>query len=150
MTSRGDIKGRFVKRFANDRGEPVTSRGDRGFILPLTMMLSLLIVMAVLHALFLLETDRSFYQAVRTHTELQEIRECALSDIDRGVKEKTLPEEGSFVYDRGAASFRTVTEGERLDIFLEITAGDHREYDQITYSLTESRPIEWIERTTAP
>ncbi|RYM02198.1 hypothetical protein EWH99_11245 [Sporolactobacillus sp. THM7-7] len=117
-----------------------------GFILPLTMILSLLLLAFVMHAIFLLNSDRGFYQSVVADFQLQQIRKCAIADIGRAVQKKLLPEHGSFVYDRGTASYKTAEAGDRLDVTITIAAGQSRETDKITYRLTDSRAIDWIER----
>lgn len=124
---------------------PVTNQ--RGFILPLTMILSLLLITLVLHAVMLLNSDRAYFQASFASFQLQQLRESALADIDEQIQKKTLPENGTFVYDRGTAIFRTNKSRDNLEVLFTIMSDQSKETDKIIYSLASGRPIDWLERT---
>ncbi|GGL61467.1 competence type IV pilus minor pilin ComGG [Sporolactobacillus putidus] len=123
------------------------SNHQNGFMLPLTMILSLLLLAFVLHAVLLLDSDRNFFQASYNSFQLQQLRECVLVDIDGQIQQKTLPEKGSIVYDKGTANFRTNKSGDNLEIVFTITSAQSKETDKIVYSLASGRPVGWLERT---
>ncbi|RYL90986.1 hypothetical protein EWI07_10955 [Sporolactobacillus sp. THM7-4] len=123
------------------------SGNQKGFILPLTMILSLLFLALVAHAIFLLNSDQVFYRSVISSFQLQQLRECALTDFNDQIQKNSLPETGSFVYDIGTVSYKTVTDGDQLTVLFTITSRDGKETNKMTYSLADGRPIDWIERT---
>ncbi|WP_332237702.1 competence type IV pilus minor pilin ComGG [Sporolactobacillus sp. KGMB 08714] len=120
---------------------------QKGFMLPLAMILALILTAFVLHAVLLLDSDRNFFQASYSAFQLQQLRECALADINEQIQKKTLPEKGSFVYDKGTINFRTNQVGDNLEILFTIISDQGKETDQIVYSLSSGRPVGWLERT---
>jgi hypothetical protein len=119
---------------------------QEGFILPLTMILSLIMLAFVFHALLLLNSDRQFFRQSYSRFQLQQLRECTLSDLKREMEQKTLPNEGTFVYHKGTAQF-IVTENENsLTIKFTISTGENKEIDQIIYSKESGKPTNWLER----
>lgn len=117
-----------------------------GFILPLTMIFSLMALALVLHAILLLNSDRSFFQSAYSDFQLRQLRENTLAEIDRSVQEKTLPESGSIVYDRGTATFRKSETANGLEIKFTVNFGKSAETDKIVYDQSHKEMIGWQER----
>lgn len=122
------------------------SHNQRGFMLPLTMIFSLMSLVLVLHAILLLDSDRSFFHSAYTDFQLRQLRENALSEIDQSVRGKTLPEHGSFVYDTGTAAFTTSETESKLEVKFTVSFGTDSETDKIVYDLNGKDIIGWQER----
>ncbi|MDN3956432.1 competence type IV pilus minor pilin ComGG [Sporolactobacillus laevolacticus] len=119
---------------------------QRGFILPLTMILSLLLLAFVFHALLLLYSDRQFFRQVHTQFQLQQLRECVLNDLEQKIKEKTLPSQGTVVYHKGTVTFSATESGGLLKVKFTLSDNQSKETDQMTYSMESGEPVNWLER----
>jgi hypothetical protein len=119
---------------------------QKGFILPLTMILSLMLLAFVFHALLLLTSDRQFFQQSYNRFQFQQLRECTLSDLKREMKQKTLPNEGTFVYHKGTVHFIVTENEDSVTIKFTISTDENKEIDQIIYSKESGKPINWLER----
>ncbi|WP_100488603.1 competence type IV pilus minor pilin ComGG [Sporolactobacillus pectinivorans] len=117
-----------------------------GFILPLTMIFSLMALALVLHAILLLNSNRSFFQSVYSDFQLRQLRENTLAEIDRSIQEKTLPESGSIVYDIGTATFKKYETVNGLEVKFTVNVGKNAETDKIVYDQSNKEMIGWQER----
>ncbi|MET1247681.1 competence type IV pilus minor pilin ComGG [Sporolactobacillus sp. STCC-11] len=119
---------------------------QKGFILPLTMILSLMLLAFVFHALLLLTSDRQFFRQSYSRFQLQQLRECTLTDLKREMKQKTLPNKGTFLYHKGTVQFIVTENVDSVTIKFTILGGESQEIDQIIYSKESGKPINWLER----
>lgn len=119
---------------------------QNGFILPLTMILSLMLLAFVFHALLLLTSDRQFFRQSYSRFQLQQLRECTLSDLKREMQQKTLPNKGTFLYHNGTVQFIVTENDDSVTIKFTILSGESQEIDQIIYSKESGKPMNWLER----
>ncbi|MCO7126832.1 ComGG family competence protein [Sporolactobacillus shoreicorticis] len=117
---------------------------QNGFVLPLTMILSLILLAFVFHALLILNSDRKFYQQSYAQFQLQQLRECALIDFERELA--SLTEQGTFVYRNGTVQFNITEIEDHVIIRFTLITDDRKEIDQMTYSKKSGKPIKWMER----
>lgn len=122
------------------------SHNQKGFILPLTMILSFLLLAFVLHAILLLNSDRNFFSQSYTQFHLQQLRECALVDFHRHIEEKTLPENGTLEYEGGTVTFTTTEQDDSYQIQFTITDGQTKEKNKICYLKQSGQPIYWLDK----
>ncbi|GAY75290.1 competence type IV pilus minor pilin ComGG [Sporolactobacillus inulinus] len=119
---------------------------QQGFILPLVMILSLVLITFIFHALFLLQSDRTFFQHAQTHFVLQQLRECALNDFQQKLQQGDLPHEGSFNYHKGTVQYIVTEDSAFVTINFTVQYGDEREIDRIVYDRESGNPVRWLER----
>ncbi|BBN99130.1 competence type IV pilus minor pilin ComGG [Sporolactobacillus terrae] len=119
---------------------------QQGFILPLTMILSLVFIAFIFHALFLLQSDRTFFQHTQTHFVLQQLRECALNDFQQKLEQDALPDEGTFNYHNGTVQYIVTEDSAFVTINFTVHYGDEREIDRIVYDRESGNPVRWLER----
>lgn len=117
-----------------------------GFIFPLTVIISMILLAFVFHALLLLNSEREFVQSAWTAFQLQQIRENALADFEEQIKSDALPVSGSLLYESGTVTYSALEEDDRLEITFTVIADRHSETNRIIYQLPDGRPIEWYER----
>lgn len=86
---------------------------ERGFILPLAMILSLLFSALVIHQIDLLESDRLFFQERKNYFQhgllLQSASNEWLSQIE---KSDTIEENGQFTFELGTVTYRVMRSDE--------------------------------------
>ncbi len=115
-------------------------------MLPLTMVVSILILSLIIHSIFLLDSERHFYQSAHAVFQLRQLRENAFSELGRAVKEKTLPEKGSFHYDgTGTVTFTVVSDGAEKVINLLLKSSDRSQTDQVVFDPETARITRWQE-----
>ncbi|MCI1882784.1 MAG: ComGG family competence protein [Sporolactobacillus sp.] len=122
-------------------------RDSRGFILPLTVILSVIVVAAVLHAVFVLQSEQRFYRSAYQDFQLRQLRECAMQDIRVGLREHALPEDGRLSYDKGTVHFIvTAEQEERVKVIFTVVTDSASETDEMVLDASY-HIIEWTERT---
>ncbi|MCQ2008406.1 MAG: competence type IV pilus minor pilin ComGG [Sporolactobacillus sp.] len=119
---------------------------QNGFVLPLTMILSLILLAFVFHALLVLTSDRKFYQHSYAQFQLQQIRECALIDFEHELEQRSLSGQGTLIYRNGTVAFNVTENKETVIIKFKVITDDRKEIDQITYSKKSGKPIKWSEQ----
>ncbi|MFC6387610.1 competence type IV pilus minor pilin ComGG [Sporolactobacillus kofuensis] len=121
-------------------------QNENGFVLPLTIMLSVILLAFVIHSVLLLNSDRQFFQQTNTRYQLQQIRESVLVDIENQMKEKKLANQGTFVYHKGTVTYTVNDNGSQLSLTLTISVDHSQEVDRIIYSKESGKPLSWLER----
>lgn len=111
------------------------------------MAVSFLLLVLVLHAILLLSSDQHFFHASLANFQLEQLRENALTDIDRQIQEQTLADQGKFDYDIGTAAYKCNQSNGMLEVKITLFFGDEQETDKITYQMSDRNPVNWLERT---
>lgn len=111
------------------------------------MIISFLLLAFVLHAILLLSSDQQFFHAAFVSSQLEQLRENALTDIDRQVQKQTLAKQGHFDYDRGTATYQSTESGGLLEVKFTLFFEEEQETDKITYQMSDKKPVKWLERT---
>lgn len=119
---------------------------EKGFILPIVMMIDFLLIAFVIQAVILLNSDRHFFQSYMTAFQFQQLRNSAVADIRDLAGKKTLPASGTFIYDLGKAEYETNASGQTVTIHLTLTSGGQTESDQFDYGMNKGGIIKWREK----
>lgn len=115
-------------------------------MLPLTMAVSVLILTLILHGLFLLNSERHFFQAANSVFQLRQLRENAFSDLELAIKEKTLPASGSFDYEgAGTATYVVVSDGPEKVVNLLLKNESSSQTDQVVFNSDTAKISRWQE-----
>lgn len=122
-------------------------KNSYGFMLPLTMAVSVLILSLILHGIFLLNSERHFFQSAYTVFQLRQLRENAFSELGLAIKEKSLPASGSFDYDgTGMATFVVVSDGGAEKVVnLLLNNGSSSQTDQVVFNSETAEISRWQE-----
>lgn len=119
---------------------------SRGFMLPLTMVISILTLSLIIHSIFLLDSERHFFQSTYAVFQLRQLRENAFSELKQAVKEKTLPETGRFIYDEaGTATFTVTTDGTQKVINVRLETDLSSQTDQVVFDSETAVITRWQE-----
>jgi hypothetical protein len=119
---------------------------QNGFILPVTLFVSTLLIAFVFHAIFLMASDRNFFQSSYAHFQIQQLRENALAEIGERVRSTSLPESGHFSYDSGTVTFTALKGSDQVAVTFTVYSGQNTETDRIIYRLPDGQPVTWFEK----
>jgi hypothetical protein len=115
-------------------------------MLPLTMVVSVLILSLVIHGIFLLDSERHFFQSSYSVFQLRQLRENAFSELSHAVQEKTLPEKGSFHYEgMGMVTYIVVSNGAETVINLSLKSSSRSQTDQVVFDPETAKITRWQE-----
>ncbi|MCL1630378.1 ComGG family competence protein [Sporolactobacillus sp. CPB3-1] len=121
-------------------------RNQNGFILPLSVILSVLLLAFILHSIIQLNSDRKYYHYASLQFTFQQLRECALIDLQRKINQDILNQEGSFNYRQGTVSYHVEESTDSLIVTLTISARESNEVDKVTFSKESKKMTNWLER----
>lgn len=82
-------------------------KNQRGFVLPLTMIMSFILLFFTVHAILSYQYDRSFAQKRAMSFELNELIQMATVDLEKLAKEDHIESSGKLVYTTGNVQYHT-------------------------------------------
>ncbi|TCP31156.1 ComG operon protein 7 (ComGG) [Scopulibacillus darangshiensis] len=120
---------------------------EKGFILPLTMTISLILIIFVLHSLVLYQSDRRFIKERLVSFELNELIQLAAFDLEDRIEDNTLASSGKLIYSKGFVLYDTdKVSGHVVKITFTATIARNVKRSSIFYYDTEMSGItKWKE-----
>lgn len=119
---------------------------SRGFMLPLTMIIVTLILSLIVHGIFLLDSERRFFQSADAVFQLRQLRENAFSELGQAIKKNALPESGRYAYDgAGTATFTLASDGAQKVINVRLETGHGSQTDQVVFDSETAIITRWQE-----
>lgn len=121
---------------------------ERGFILPLVIILSLIFSALVIHQIDLLESDRLFFKERKNYFQHGLLLQSASNEwLSQLKKSDTIEDNGQFVFELGIVTYRVMRLDERtVTVEFKSTtelAGERKVI--VTYELKTKTMIKWTE-----
>lgn len=121
---------------------------ERGFILPLVIILSLIFSTLVIHQIDLLESDRLFFKERKNYFQHGLLLQSASNEwLSQLKKSDTIEDNGQFVFELGIVTYRVMRLDERtVTVEFKSTtelAGERKVI--VTYELKTKTMIKWTE-----
>lgn len=124
------------------------ARSENGFILPITMMISCLFLLFILHAIVMLDNQQRFYHAYEDKVQLTTLRENVLTQVNQKIQEQSLDAHGHFDDLGGTADYSCTANNGLLHVTLSLHSGRAQETDEMDYLEANGQPSNWVERTS--
>ncbi|MFV8827928.1 competence type IV pilus minor pilin ComGG [Alkalihalobacterium sp. APHAB7] len=123
--------------------------GQKGFILPMTLILCLLLSLALMHVLDVYLTEKKFYAEQEEIFLLESLLQMAAVDIVDDLTTNRLSDSGAFNYEKGAAVYWILEEThDTLNIQLKVrTEKEKQRVVRLLLDKEKMRVKEWIEYT---
>ncbi|MFS1517942.1 competence type IV pilus minor pilin ComGG [Bacillus sp. SCS-151] len=121
---------------------------EHGFIFPVTLVMSLLFFLVLLHQIEMYVVEKNFYHEIEQLYILENIMQMATTDILKDIHDNAYPIRNKiYTYPNGQAMYSTeqIEEG-MLKISIECKTIQKRLYNAFfIYELEEGRIIKWVE-----
>lgn len=123
--------------------------GQKGFILPITLILCLFLSLALMHVLDVYLTEKKFYAEQEEIFLLESLLQMAAVDIVDDLITNRLSASGAFNYEKGAAVYWILEEThDTLNIQLKVrTEKERQRVVRLLLDKEKMRVKEWIEYT---
>lgn len=121
---------------------------ERGFILPLVIILSLIFSALVIHQIDLLESDRLFFKERKNYFQHGLLLQSASNEwLSQLKKSDTIEDNGQFVFELGIVTYRVMRLDERT-VTVEFKSATELAGERkviVTYELKTKTMIKWTE-----
>lgn len=121
---------------------------ERGFILPLVIILSLIFSTLVIHQIDLLESDRLFFKERKNYFQHGLLLQSASNEwLSQLKKSDTIEDNGQFVFELGIVTYRVMRLDERT-VTVEFKSATELAGERkviVTYELKTKTMIKWTE-----
>ncbi|WP_141604261.1 competence type IV pilus minor pilin ComGG [Terrilactibacillus laevilacticus] len=123
-----------------------TKMNEDGFVLPLCVIISFLIIAFALHAVILLQNEQEFKKESDLSLRFNEVTQLGLFDIKKNLAKNELPTSGSFIYDDGIVNFQmTKSTDKELEVFVTVSIDGHEQKNKFYYDTEKGGITKWID-----
>ncbi|MCA1031715.1 hypothetical protein LCL95_11830 [Bacillus timonensis] len=122
-------------------------KSEKGFILPITIVISLMAFIIFVHQLTLYEIDKRFSIEIQQLYILENIMQMAVSDVTAKIDTGEISSFGNIMYEDGTVSYSmAMTSPEVVRVIVTCRTTIEREYkSQFFYDLSKKEITQWFE-----
>lgn len=119
---------------------------EKGYIFPITLMLTLLVSAFLLHQIELYKMEQLFYAETEELFELESMMKYTWDHVEKELQTETLPSNSSLSFPTGSATIIIQDRGQNIEIKIVCLTKQGRRYEAtIQYDPTAQQVVNWTE-----